>query len=110
MLGRKTSQNQIIIPRDQSPFNEQILFKEKLQFEKKIIFSHLDNGQEEKIILFKEKLIQGNAINEEDGYNLEVYNNSISKDKNFLTKDKNNNNFKTIPVYHYLNGLNKKKI
>ena len=109
MLGRKTSQNQIIIPRDQSPFNEQILFKEKLQFEKKIIFSHLDNGQEEKIILFKEKLIQGNAINEEDGYNLEVYNNSISKDKNFLTKDKNNNKFKTIPVYHYLNGLNKKK-
>ena len=109
MITRKKTQNQYIIPRNKSALNDQILIKEKLQLENTIPKKNMENGLEERKLLFKEKIIQGNSINEEDGYNLEVYNSSIAKDKNFLNiKNKNNNKSKTIPICHYFDELNNK--
>lgn len=108
MFARKIVQNQYNLPRNKSVLNEQILINEKLQLEKKINNNNVENGLEERNDFFPEKLVQDNAINEEDGYNSEVYNNSITKDDNFLIKNNNIHKNKTIPICQYFNEISNK--
>ena len=105
MQTRKISINDFIIPRNKNIVNEQALFKDKLHKGKNINIEQ-PNDLKEKIFFFKENEIQNNSITEEDDYNFEIYNNPIEKSQYFLFDFEKNDEFKTMPIYSHLKGLN----
>jgi hypothetical protein len=110
MHTRKISINKFIIPRKRSILNEQILFKGKLQITK-----NLSSGTKKdfprKNFFLKDKEIQENSINEEDDYNIDIYNQPIKE--TFLNEINNNDNkdntFKKIPIFNYFMGTNRRR-
>ena len=77
------SKNNFLFPRKIDILNEAVLFQDKLQFKEKNKKFNLKIYQKQNSYFLKDKEVQENSINEEDDYNLEIYNNSISKDQNF---------------------------
>ena len=64
-----------------------------------------------KINFLKDKEIQENSINEEDDYNIDIYNKPIKETfLNEINNNENNDNtFKKIPIFNYFFGTNKRR-
>ena len=100
------SKNNFLFPRKIDILNEAVLFQDKLQFKEKNKKFNLKIYQKQNSYFLKDKEVQENSINEEDDYNLEIYNNSISKDQNFLKELNDDDKYKTIQVYNYFQKTN----
>ena len=98
MHTKKISLSNFICPKKIDISNEQVLFKDKLRVESKNKKKFLENNGKQKNLFLKDKEIQENSIKEEDEYNSDIYNNSISKEENFLDDLNNKDNYKTIQV------------
>ena len=109
MHRTKISINKFIIPRNRNITNEQILFKDKLHMNKSNSLS-VYNSDRTKVFFLKDKDIQENSIIEEDDYNIDIYNKSISNDDNFLKDQNSSSTYKTIPIFNYFMGVNKKYV
>ena len=110
MQTRKKSIKNFIFPKNIDISNEKLLFKDKLQLENKNKNINLQLFSIEKNYFLKDFDIQKNSINEEDSYNLDIYNKPLSKDINFLVEINNKNKYKTIQVNKCFNINYKNKI
>ena len=105
MQAKKTKKN-YIFPRKIDIINEAELFQDKLQLKEKNTKDNLKYNNRKKNYFLKEKEIQENSINEEDDYNLSIYNNSISQEEDFLIEFNDKDKYKTIQVNNYLKNIN----
>ena len=105
MQTRKTKKI-YIFPRKIDIINEAELFQDKLQLKEKNAKDNLKYNNRQKNFFLKEKEIQENSINEEDDYNLNIYNNSISQEEDFLIEFNDKDKYKTIQVNNYLKKIN----
>ena len=105
MKTRKTKRN-FIFSRKIDILNEAELFQDKLQLKEKNTKDNLKYNNRKKNYFLKEKEIQENSINEEDDYNLSIYNNSISQEEDFLIEFNDKDKYKTIQVNNYLKNIN----